>query len=88
MSASLVTDRTAKIWDLQTGEEMLTLDAHPNNVVSVKYSDTTNLVYTVSTYVVKVWDPRQGNLCIKTLTYVSFILTEKLLKWVSIERAT
>jgi len=61
-------DRTAKIWDLETCAEILTLDGHPNNVVSVKFSESTSLVYTVSTYLVKIWDPRQGSVCIKTLT--------------------
>src|SRR3989442_611046 len=45
-----MTDRTAKIWDLETCSEIMTLDSHPSNVVSVKFSETTSLVYTVSTY--------------------------------------
>ena len=63
-----IPDRTAKIWDLHTGQEVLTLSGHPNNVVSVKYSEDTKLVYTVSTYFIKVWDVRDGQKCIKSLT--------------------
>ena len=63
-------DRTCKIWDLSNSEEILTLDGHPNNVVGVQYAQVTSLIYTVSAYVVKVWDPRRGNVCIKTLTLV------------------
>ncbi len=63
-----ISDRTAKIWDLQTGAEMMTLSGHPNNVVSVKYSEDTKLIYTVSTYFIKVWDIRDGHKCIKTLS--------------------
>jgi len=59
------------VWDLSTSEEILTLDGHPNNVVGVKYADMTCLIYTVSAYVMKVWDPRLGNICIKTLTLVA-----------------
>lgn len=70
-----VLDRTCKIWDLSTSEEILTLDGHPNNVVGVKYADMTSLVYTVSAFVIKVWDPRRGNVCIKTLTLVVFAIT-------------
>jgi len=47
------------------------LDGHPNNVVGVQYAEVTSLIYTVSAYVIKVWDPRRGNVCIKTLTLVA-----------------
>ena len=62
-----ISDRTAKVWDLETGEELLTLDGHPNNVGCVRYCEETSLAYTVSTYFVKVWDLRQGNCCITTV---------------------
>jgi len=65
-----LSDRTCKIWDFSGKEEILTLDGHPNNVVGVRYAETTSLIYSVSAYVVKVWDPRRGNVCIKTLTLV------------------
>jgi len=61
-------DRTAKVWDLATGTEVLSLSGHPNNVISVKYSEETKLLYTVSTYFIKVWDLREGNKCVKSLT--------------------
>ena len=66
-----LSDRTCKIWDLSNSEEILTLDGHPNNVVGVQYAEVTSLIYTVSAYVIKVWDPRRGNVCIKTLTLVA-----------------
>lgn len=65
--ACVIVDRTAKVWDLTTGEEFVTLDDHPNNVTAVRYSEDTGLVYTVSAYFVKVWDIRQGRKCVKTL---------------------
>jgi len=45
------------------------LDRHPNNVVAVKYSAETGLVFTASSAYVKVWDLRQSpSRCIKTLS--------------------
>ncbi|XP_033324332.1 kinesin-like protein 31E isoform X1 [Megalopta genalis] len=60
-------DRTVKVWDLRTGIENLTLIGHPNNVVAVKYSPVQNLLFSVSSAYVKVWDLRAANNCIKTL---------------------
>lgn len=55
------------MWDLETGIERLTLSGHPNNVVAVKYSAVNQLLFSVSSAYVKVWDLRTGNSCIKTL---------------------
>ena len=66
----LFPDRTAKVWDLETGEEVLSLAGHPNNVTAVRYSEESHLIYTVSTYFVKVWDIRDTKRSIKTLVYV------------------
>ena len=63
-------DRTAKMWDLGTGEDLMTMGVHLNNVVSVKYSECSGLVYTASTYLIKLWDPRCGGVCIKSLMLV------------------
>ncbi|XP_003707301.2 kinesin-like protein 31E isoform X1 [Megachile rotundata] len=60
-------DRTVKVWDLGTGIENLTLTGHPNNVVAVKYSPLHDLLFSVSSAYVKVWDLRAANSCIKTL---------------------
>ncbi|XP_076656956.1 kinesin-like protein 31E isoform X2 [Halictus rubicundus] len=60
-------DRTVKVWDLRTGIENFTLTGHPNNVVALKYSPVQNLLFSVSSAYVKVWDLRAGNICIKTL---------------------
>ncbi|XP_046439870.1 kinesin-like protein KIF21A isoform X2 [Daphnia pulex] len=62
-------DRTVKVWDLHSGVEIQSLDRHPNNVVAVKYSPETGLVFTASSAYVKVWDLRQSpSRCIKTLS--------------------
>ena len=50
----LKTDRTVKVWDLHSGVEIQSLDRHPNNVVAVKYSPETGLVFTASSAYVKV----------------------------------
>ncbi|XP_062317736.1 kinesin-like protein KIF21A isoform X2 [Osmerus eperlanus] len=59
-------DRTCKVWNLVTGQEIMSLAGHPNNVVSVRYSSS--LVYTVSTSYIKVWDIRDSAKCIRTLS--------------------
>ncbi|XP_041652432.1 kinesin-like protein KIF21B isoform X5 [Cheilinus undulatus] len=59
-------DRTCKVWNLVTGQEIMSLSGHPNNVVSVRYSSS--LVFTVSTSYIKVWDIRDSAKCIRTLT--------------------
>ncbi|KAM9376923.1 kinesin-like protein KIF21A [Pholidichthys leucotaenia] len=59
-------DRTCKVWNLVTGQEIMSLAGHPNNVVSVRYSSS--LVFTVSTSYIKVWDIRESAKCIRTLT--------------------
>uniref|UniRef100_A0AAY5EQ26 Kinesin motor domain-containing protein n=1 Tax=Electrophorus electricus TaxID=8005 RepID=A0AAY5EQ26_ELEEL len=59
-------DRTCKVWNLVTGQEIMSLGEHPGAVVSVKYCSS--LVFTVSTTYVKVWDIRDSARCIRTLT--------------------
>uniref|UniRef100_A0A8B9EYA6 Kinesin-like protein KIF21A n=1 Tax=Amazona collaria TaxID=241587 RepID=A0A8B9EYA6_9PSIT len=61
-------DRTCKVWNLVTGQEIMSLGGHPNNVVSIKYCSYTSLVFTVSTSYIKVWDIRDSAKCIRTLT--------------------
>ena len=65
---SFCTDKTAKIWDLTRGEEVLTLSDHPNNVNHVRFCEYSGLAFTTCAYFMKVWDPRQGNKCIRTIT--------------------
>ncbi|KYO38601.1 kinesin-like protein KIF21A isoform X2 [Alligator mississippiensis] len=60
-------DRTCKVWNLVTGQEIMSLGGHPNNVVSVKYCNYTSLVFTISTSYIKVWDIRDSAKCIRTL---------------------
>ncbi|XP_057711705.1 kinesin-like protein KIF21A isoform X2 [Corythoichthys intestinalis] len=59
-------DRTCKVWNLVTGQEIMSLADHPSSVVSVRY--TSSLVFTVSTAYIKVWDIRDCAKCIRTLT--------------------
>nr|XP_020457048.1 kinesin-like protein KIF21A isoform X2 [Monopterus albus] len=59
-------DRTCKVWNLVTGQEIMSLSDHPSSVVSVRY--TSSLVFTVSTAYIKVWDIRDSAKCIRTLT--------------------
>ncbi|XP_023331302.1 kinesin-like protein KIF21A isoform X3 [Eurytemora carolleeae] len=62
-------DQTVKVWDLCRGEEVQSLEGHPNNVVCVKYSEPQRIVYTVSSAFIKVWDLRmKPSACIKTLS--------------------
>uniref|UniRef100_A0A8D3DF20 Kinesin family member 21B n=1 Tax=Scophthalmus maximus TaxID=52904 RepID=A0A8D3DF20_SCOMX len=61
-------DRTCKMWNLVTGQEIATLKGHPNNVVSVKYCPSSCLLFSVSTSYVKVWDIRDSAKCVRTLT--------------------
>ncbi|XP_067288178.1 kinesin-like protein KIF21B isoform X1 [Pseudorasbora parva] len=61
-------DRTCKMWNLVTGQEIVTLRGHPNNVVSVKYCSNSSLVFTVSTSYIKVWDIRDSAKCVRTFT--------------------
>ncbi|XP_030645550.1 kinesin-like protein KIF21A isoform X2 [Chanos chanos] len=59
-------DRTCKVWNLVTGQEIMSLGDHPSSVVSVRYSSS--LVFTASTAYIKVWDIRDSAKCIRTLT--------------------
>ncbi|XP_024138098.1 kinesin-like protein KIF21A isoform X2 [Oryzias melastigma] len=59
-------DRTCKVWNLVTGQEIMSLADHPSSVVSVRY--TSSMVFTVSSAYIKVWDIRDSAKCIRTLT--------------------
>ncbi|XP_044530853.1 kinesin-like protein KIF21B [Gracilinanus agilis] len=61
-------DRSCKMWNLVTGQEIASLKGHPNNVVSIKYCGHLGLVFSVSTSYIKVWDIRDSAKCIRTLT--------------------
>ncbi|CAH8855280.1 unnamed protein product [Trichobilharzia szidati] len=66
-------DRTAKIWDLNTMEEVDTFHDHPNNVTKVRMCQRSNLIFTVCSYFIKVWDRRDSRKCIRTLLYVKCV---------------
>ncbi|TPP66401.1 Kinesin protein [Fasciola gigantica] len=60
-------DRTAKVWDLETMEEVDTFRDHPNNVSKVRMCPVSGLIFTVCSYFIKVWDRRESRKCIRTL---------------------
>ncbi|XP_050042302.1 kinesin-like protein KIF21A isoform X3 [Dermacentor andersoni] len=61
-------DRTVKVWNLHTGQEIHCLRGHPDNVVAVRYCEYQRLTYSVSTAFIKVWDVRESPAkCIRTL---------------------
>lgn len=62
----ILIDKTVKIWDLNNGKEIQTLAGHPNSVVAIKYDEYAQLVYSVTSSYVRVWDMRLSK-CIKTL---------------------
>uniref|UniRef100_A0A3B3TJW3 Kinesin-like protein KIF21B n=1 Tax=Poecilia latipinna TaxID=48699 RepID=A0A3B3TJW3_9TELE len=68
-------DRTCKMWNLVTGQEIATLKGHPNNVVSIKYCPSSGLAFSVSTSYIKVWDIRDSAKCIRTLTSSGQVVT-------------
>nr|CDJ88084.1 WD40 repeat domain containing protein [Haemonchus contortus] len=59
-------DRTAKLWDLQTGSEVRTLGVHPNNVHAVRFIPDSQLAISVSMYQIRVWDLRTQE-CVRML---------------------
>ncbi|KAM9107527.1 kinesin-like protein KIF21B isoform 4-T5 [Megaptera novaeangliae] len=61
-------DRSCKMWNLVTGQEIAALKGHPSNVVSIKYCSLSGLVFSVSTSYIKVWDIRDSAKCVRTLT--------------------
>lgn len=61
-------DRSVKVWNMVTGQEILSLDGHPNNVNVVRHCPNTGLVYTVSLCFVKIWDIRSKAACIRALS--------------------
>lgn len=72
-------DRTAKVWDLTTGQEVSSMSGHVNNVTRIKYCPISRLCFTVSSYYVNVWDFRvpgaASGRCLKTLWYFKTNIT-------------
>ncbi|CAB3988481.1 Kinesin KIF21A [Paramuricea clavata] len=62
-------DRTVKIWDLNTGEETMSLGQHKRDVTSLKYCAETKRLFSVSQNIIKIWDIRSPPAkCIKSIT--------------------
>ncbi len=54
-------DKTAKVWDVATGEELLTLSGHDDRVIGVAFSPDGKLLATASwDNTAKVWDAATG----------------------------
>ena len=54
-------DKTAKVWDANTGQELMTLKGHGDWVISAVYSaDGDRIVRTSSDNTAKVWDAQTG----------------------------
>jgi len=54
-------DRTARIWDISSGRELLTLQGHFNEVASVRFSPDGNRIVTASwDQTAKLWDAASG----------------------------
>jgi WD40 repeat protein/serine/threonine protein kinase len=59
--AAASTDKTIRIWDAQTGEEVATLTGHTAAVVTVAYSpDGTKLASGSDDSTIRLWDTRTG----------------------------
>ena len=48
------TDRTVKVWDLNTGEETLSCAGHKRDVVAVRYCSKTQRIFGASQNIIKV----------------------------------
>jgi WD40 repeat protein len=54
-------DKTIKVWDLGTGEELLTLSGHQNPIISLVISlDGTKIISGCQEGIIKVWDLSTG----------------------------
>jgi len=54
-------DDTVKVWDAESGQEMLTLEGHPSYVTSVSFSpDGKRIVSGSNDNTVKIWDAETG----------------------------
>jgi WD40 repeat protein len=53
-------DATAKVWDAQSGKELLTLKGHSDTVDSVAFSPDGRRIATCSLDATKVWDAQSG----------------------------
>ena len=49
-----ITDRTVKVWDLNTGEETLSCAGHKRDVVAVRYCPKTQRIFGASQNIIKV----------------------------------
>lgn len=61
-------DCTVKIWDLNYGREIQSLNDHPDSVSVVRYNEYSRLAFSVCKSWIKVWDPRDNPArCVKIL---------------------
>lgn len=66
--ATASADKTARIWDAQTGQQLLTLEGHSQGISDVCWSPQGNYICTASDdHTLKLWDVETGK-SLKTLT--------------------
>ncbi|MCC6797782.1 MAG: hypothetical protein IT366_21895, partial [Candidatus Hydrogenedentes bacterium] len=58
-------DRTARLWDLQTGKEIFRLPEHEDSVIDVGFSPDGTTIITGSYLTVRIWDRATGK-CLRT----------------------
>jgi len=60
-------DNTAKLWDVETGKELVTLKGHNGEIISLNFSSEGDRVITGSfDNTARVWDVQTGQ-CIRVL---------------------
>ena len=66
--ASAGTDRTAQVWEVQTGSPILTYSRHAHHILSVAWSpDSSRIVSADAEHIVRVWHTQTGQ---HALTYL------------------
>jgi len=60
-------DQTAKIWDIETGKEIMSLNGHEGEIVSLNFSAEGDKIITGSfDHTARIWDVNSGK-CIRLL---------------------
>jgi WD40 repeat protein len=80
--ASASNDKTVKVWDAHSGQEVLTLKGHTDHVTSVAFSsDGARLASRDEDGTVKVWDARTGQAVGDTASKVGCMSRSRQSSW-------